>query len=154
MEGKKTKLSKSGLTTATALADSSNYTHGRKGYKICKITPHHMAGVLTGKQCARIFQNPNRNASANYCIGNDGDIVCQGNIEQLEDSIKGKVWEVVRKNSDTMDDLDFGKVSNLKREGENTRIRIVSDRQPVVDASKVRAGLEDVFLYHCRGDME
>ena len=69
-------MSKSGLTTATALADSSNYTHGRKGYKICKITPHHMAGVLTGKQCARIFQNPNRNASANYCIGNDGDIVC------------------------------------------------------------------------------
>ncbi len=87
-------------------------------------------------------------------IMDDGDIVCQGNIEQLEDSIKGKVWEVVRKNSDTMDDLDFGKVSNLKREGENTRIRIVSDRQPVVDASKVRAGLEDVFLYHCRGDME
>ena len=68
-------MSKSGLTTATALADSSNYTHGRKGYKICKITPHHMAGVLTGKQCARIFQNPNRNASANFCIGNDGDIV-------------------------------------------------------------------------------
>ena len=61
-------MSKSGLTTATALADSSNYTHGRKGYKICKITPHHMAGVLTGKQCARIFQNPSRNASANIVL--------------------------------------------------------------------------------------
>ena len=32
---------------------------------------------MTGKQCAvNIFQKPNRYASANYCIGNDGDIVC------------------------------------------------------------------------------
>ena len=64
------------LTNKTVLADSSNYTQGRKGYKVCKITPHHMAGVLTGEQCAKLFQNPNRNASANYCIGNDGKIVC------------------------------------------------------------------------------
>lgn len=57
-------------------ADKSNYTQGRKGYKICKFTPHHMAGVLTGEQCAKLFQNPKRNASANYCIGNDGSLVC------------------------------------------------------------------------------
>ena len=34
-----------------------------------------MSGILTGRQCAKIFQNPNRNASANYCIGYDGDII-------------------------------------------------------------------------------
>lgn len=56
-------------------ASSSNYTQGRKGYKVCKFTPHHMAGVLTGEQCARIFQRNGRQASANYCIGNDGGIV-------------------------------------------------------------------------------
>lgn len=56
-------------------ASSSNYTQGRKGYKVCKFTPHHMAGVLTGEQCARIFQRSGRQASANYCIGNDGGIV-------------------------------------------------------------------------------
>lgn len=65
----------SNLIRSTVLAHVSNYTQGRKGYKICKITPHHMAGVLTGEQCARLFQNSNRNASANYCIGNDGGIV-------------------------------------------------------------------------------
>lgn len=69
-------MAKSTLATETILADSSNYTKGRNGYKICKFTPHHMAGILTGAQCARLFQNPNRNASANYCIGNDGSIVC------------------------------------------------------------------------------
>lgn len=67
---------KSKLTNKTMLAHSSNYTKGRKGYKICKITPHHMSGVLSGSQCAKIFQNSKRNASANYCIGVKGDIVC------------------------------------------------------------------------------
>ncbi len=65
----------SSLIRSKVLASSSNYTQGRKGYKVCKITPHHMAGVLSGEQCAKLFQNPNRQASANYCIGNDGDIV-------------------------------------------------------------------------------
>lgn len=68
-------MTKSPLTNEVVLADSSNYTHGRKGYKVCKITPHHMAGVLSGRRCAELFQDPNRNASANYCIGNEGDIV-------------------------------------------------------------------------------
>lgn len=68
-------MSKSSLTDKVILADSSNYSQGRRGYKVCKITPHHMAGVLTGEQCARIFQRGNRKASANYCIGYDGDIV-------------------------------------------------------------------------------
>lgn len=78
---------KSSLTNKTILAHYSNYTKGRKdvrtgiSYKICKITPHIMAGVLTGEQCAKnIFQKPNRNASANYCIGVKGDIVC--NVEE------------------------------------------------------------------------
>ena len=71
---------KSSLTNKTILADKSNYTQGRKGYKVCKITPHHMAGVLTGEQCAKLFQKATRNASANYCIGVKGDIVC--NVEE------------------------------------------------------------------------
>lgn len=63
------------LCSSIVPAAADNYTNGRAGYKICKFTPHHMAGVLTGEQCARLFQNSSRNASANYCIGNDGRIV-------------------------------------------------------------------------------
>lgn len=65
----------SSLISKQVLANSSNYTKGRAGYKICKFTPHHMAGKLTGEQCAKLFQNSGRNASANYCIGYDGEIV-------------------------------------------------------------------------------
>lgn len=67
----------SSLAQGAYIAHSNNYQKGRNGYKICKFTPHIMAGILTAKQCAvNIFQKPNRIASANYCIGNDGDIVC------------------------------------------------------------------------------
>lgn len=66
---------KSDLTNDVILAHSNNYTHGRDGQKICKITPHHMAGVLSGRQCANLFQKQGRQASANYCIGVNGDIV-------------------------------------------------------------------------------
>lgn len=65
------------LVSGVFLADPSNYSRGRSGYKICKITPHIMAGILTAEQCAvNIFGKPNRQASANYCIGYAGEIVC------------------------------------------------------------------------------
>lgn len=71
----------SALTDYIALASPYNYTVGRQGYKVCKITPHHTAGVISGLGCAALFQNPNRGASANYCIGNDGEIVC--NVDEV-----------------------------------------------------------------------
>lgn len=55
-------------------ASPSNYT-AKRNNTINKATPHHVAGCLTAEQIARIFQNPNRKASANYGIGIDGKIV-------------------------------------------------------------------------------
>ena len=69
-------MAKSNLASIIIPAAADNYTKGRAGYKICKFTPHHMAGVLTAEQCGRIFQNSARNASSNYGIGNDGTIAC------------------------------------------------------------------------------
>lgn len=69
-------MSKSGLTQVTVPSSVSNYTQGRRGYKVCKITVHHTAGVLSAEQCGKIFQAPGRQASANYGIGNDGKIAC------------------------------------------------------------------------------
>ena len=71
----------SNLVSGVYIAHSGNYQKGRAGQQICKITPHQMAGKLTGKQCAvNIFGKAGRKASANYCIGYDGDIVC--NVEE------------------------------------------------------------------------
>lgn len=57
---------------------SPNYN--KRTEKISKITIHHMAGSLTANQCAAIFANPARCASANYIIGRDGEIEC--NVEE------------------------------------------------------------------------
>lgn len=68
-------MSNSALISETVLAHSNNYWGDRKGAKINKIIVHHMAAVWTGKRCAQSFQNPKRGASANYCIGYNGEIV-------------------------------------------------------------------------------
>ena len=67
-------MSNSSLIEATYKAHSNNYSTGRSGRKIEKVTIHHMAGVLTAKQCGSIFQNGNRQASSNYGIGKNGEI--------------------------------------------------------------------------------
>ena len=66
-------MSKSNLISATYPAYFGNYTKGRS-QKISKITIHHMAGVLSAKQCGQIFQTPGRNASSHYGIGKNGEI--------------------------------------------------------------------------------
>lgn len=67
---------KSSLTDVTYPAYEGNFTYGRSGRKIECITIHHMAGVLTAKQCGEIFQTPGRCGSSHYGIGKDGEIAC------------------------------------------------------------------------------
>lgn len=50
--------------------------------RVVRITPHHMAGVMTGEACAKMHMNPARQASANYYVGNDGDIC--GGVRETE----------------------------------------------------------------------
>lgn len=57
-------------------ANESNFTYGRSGYSIRKITVHHMAGVMSAEACGNLWQNPSRQTSSNYGIGVDGEIMC------------------------------------------------------------------------------
>lgn len=56
-----------------AAADNNHW--GARTKKISRIIVHHMAATWTAKRCAQSFQDPNRGASATYCIGLDGEIV-------------------------------------------------------------------------------
>lgn len=69
-------MARSPLATAYYPADPSNYTAGRPQGRPNHITVHHMAGVLSAAQCGSIFQTPGRGGSANYGIGNGGEIAC------------------------------------------------------------------------------
>lgn len=48
----------------------------RNGKKICKFTPHYMAGDLTVERCGDVFKPKSRQASSTYGIGSDGRIAC------------------------------------------------------------------------------
>lgn len=68
-------MTRSTLASKYIPAASKNH-YGRRTKRVCKFTPHHMACQWTAERCAQSFQNPSRGASANYCIGSDGTIVC------------------------------------------------------------------------------
>lgn len=54
--------------------DFGNKNSNARTGKITKITPHHMAGVMSGVSCARMHYN-SEDLSANYYIGVQGEIV-------------------------------------------------------------------------------
>lgn len=67
-------MANSSLATARYPAHANNYWGDRRGTKIDRIIIHHMAAPWTAKRCCESFQDANRGASANYCIGKDGEI--------------------------------------------------------------------------------
>ena len=55
-------------------AYSGNYSGPSARKNITNVTIHHMAGVMSAKQCGAIFQRPGRNGSSHYGIGVNGEI--------------------------------------------------------------------------------
>ena len=51
-----------------------------RNHKIDRITPHYMAWYTSAQTCCESFIPASRKASANYCIGKDGEIWC--NVEE------------------------------------------------------------------------
>lgn len=78
----------------------------------------------------------------------EGNLITQGTTDVLEQSIYGKVWEVEANAKDAVRLGNQYYVSNMKQQGENYHIRIVSDTPPANHAVKLFPNLEDVFLYY------
>ena len=51
-----------------------------------------MAGIMSGEHCANLFKNPQRQASANYCIGVNGDIVANADETTQRAWTSGSDW--------------------------------------------------------------
>ena len=64
----------SSLVNVVIPASESNFTYGRSGYNLRKITVHHCAGVMSCESIGYLWQNPSRECSSHYGIGNDGRI--------------------------------------------------------------------------------
>lgn len=77
-----------------------------------------------------------------------GQILEQGTIQEVTDSVKGKVWEYLAESEEAMRLNESYVVSNLRNEGEKVHLRLVSDTCPGSGAVLVQPGLEDVYLYY------
>lgn len=64
----------SSLVSVVIPASESNFTYGRSGRSLKKITVHHCAGVMSAESIGYLWQNPGRECSSHYGIGNDGRI--------------------------------------------------------------------------------
>lgn len=64
----------SNLVSVVIPANEDNFTYGRDGRLIKKITIHHAAGIMSAESIGYLWQNPNRQTSSHYGIGVDGKI--------------------------------------------------------------------------------
>lgn len=79
----------------------------------------------------------------------EGDMLRFGSPTALCEELQGKVWALELSASDVPSDLVNHTISNMAREENGIRLRIISEEKPHPDAVPVMANLEEVFLYHC-----
>jgi len=79
-------------------------------------------------------------------ILNKGKLVMQGSPEQLEQSVVGKVWDIIVGEEEMEQYVERYQVRNVKRLEREFSLRIVSDDVPPGRSKPVQPSLEDVFL--------
>lgn len=76
----------------------------------------------------------------------EGRLNRMGTVEQLCNSIRGRVWEVNVKETVAVELMKKYLTSNVKRINENVLIRMISENKPIEGARLSEPQLEDVFL--------
>lgn len=79
----------------------------------------------------------------------EGNMLKLGTPAELCLELVGKVWGLTLEEPDVPTELVHHTISNMARENEGIRLRIISETQPHPAAIPVTANLEEVFLYHC-----
>ena len=81
-------------------------------------------------------------------IMKNGELIQEGTEKKIIEKVEGHVWKCVvsEKEAERIENLYI--VSNMRNSGENVELRIISKKQPVVNAKNVESTLEDAYLYH------
>lgn len=77
-----------------------------------------------------------------------GQLIHRGKPHEIIHSIDGKVWECSVPNQDVSPLLQRCNIGNLRAEGEQTVLRIISDEKPLETAVVAAPNLEDLYLYY------
>lgn len=81
-------------------------------------------------------------------IMKNGELIQEGTEKKIIEKVEGHVWKCVvsEKEAERIENLYI--VSNIRNSGENVELRIISKKQPVLNAKNVESTLEDAYLYH------
>ncbi len=79
-----------------------------------------------------------------------GKVLTQGTVSELTKKAAGKVWELTVSPAEAKVWQEKTAVANLRHEGEQVVLRILSDDKPTEGAVSCEAGLEDLYLYSMR----
>ena len=82
----------------------------------------------------------------------EGRFILTGSVDKVTRSMNGMVWETAAGEQSAKEIMRRFPVVNLHHENGNVRLRIISAVRPNENAVPVRAGLEDLFLYHFGGE--
>ncbi len=78
----------------------------------------------------------------------EGKFVLQGTVPELTRKVEGKVWEMTVSPAEAKKWRAKSTVANLRHEGRQTVLRIISDHMPDETAVPCEATLEDLYLYY------
>lgn len=79
-----------------------------------------------------------------------GKLVSQGTVPELTKQAAGKVWELAVSPAEAAQWQEKTSVANLRHEGEQVILRILSDDRPAMEAVCCEATLEDLYLQSFR----
>ena len=77
-----------------------------------------------------------------------GKFVLQGTVPELVQKADGKVWELEVSSAEAKKWQTKSTVANLRHEGQQVVLRIISDDKPSERAVPCEAALEDLYLYY------
>lgn len=83
-----------------------------------------------------------------------GKFVLQGSVPDLIKKAEGKVWELAVPQEDTRKWQVGSTVANLRHEGSQVVLRIISEHMPGETAVPCEATLEDLYLYYFPTEQE
>lgn len=83
-----------------------------------------------------------------------GKFVLQGSVPDLIKKAEGKVWELAVPQEETRKWQAGSTVANLRHEGSQVVLRIISEHMPAETAVPCEASLEDLYLYYFPTEQE
>lgn len=84
----------------------------------------------------------------------EGNMLKFGTPAELCEELQGKIWALQLQKPDVPTELVHHTISNMAREENGIRLRIISEEKPHPNAVPVLANLEEVFLYHCGEEVQ